>query len=95
MNPNRKFRQEFFVWARDSDHAIELAGSGAAEASSEEYESVEHAIRSRDPDSGQHRFLFKISVEKVHEVPEDSHDPGDVEQVAPHHDGCSWRYPGK
>ena len=51
----------FYIWARDEDHALELAGHGA----DAEFDSVAEAREGFDPEFHAGRKLYKISVEQV------------------------------
>ena len=52
---------EFFIYAKDEDHALELAGNGA----DSEFESIEDATFRMDREVHAERKLFRITCEEA------------------------------
>lgn len=52
---------EFYLWARDTDHALELAGHGATE----EFDNEQEAKDARDEENHSGWRIFRVCVTEV------------------------------
>lgn len=52
---------EFYIFARDEDNALEMAGNSA----DYEYQTLDEAISARDPDFHDGKKIYRILVEEA------------------------------